>query len=41
MELRALRECGDTERMKETSTTEKFVAAVTMRKWMMGRRKRT
>jgi len=40
MEFRAVREYGSTEGKKETSTSERCVAAVTTRKWMMGRRKR-
>jgi hypothetical protein len=40
MEFRAMREYGNTGGMKEISSTQKCVA-VTMRKWMMGRRKRT
>jgi hypothetical protein len=41
MEFRAMREYGNTGEMKETSTTENCVAASTIRKWMMGRKKRT
>jgi hypothetical protein len=39
MEFRAMREYGNTGGVKETGSTEKCVA-VTIRKWMMGLRKR-
>ena len=41
MEFRAMGEYGNIEGKKETTTTGKCDATVTMRKWMMWRRKRT